>query len=280
MTHDPRPIAPMNPEGLDDIAKALLEAYTPKTITPADIPNPESYLILEGKQYGTYSYPDLLVSMHRLGFTDEAGRVAQKLGLSVQNTAQEQNGVHYIGNVQHKQAIDLVKGLNFIPLTPRLYVDFLKEVSSGIDGMAVYDGLGNQIPIEKLLALWNEIAEVRSPYRGEWLDASFSRNGSGLQIVYHQILPDGSLKEVTAPLENCLMKDKQPGIDLHDWLNRANTQGLPPGDVKHGELDYWYPISEKVAGFGADSDEAVLCCFEDPGYSNASLGVRAAKIKA
>src|SRR3989344_2719244 len=155
MTHDPRPIAPMNPEGLDDIAKALLEAYTPKTITPADIPNPESYLILEGKQYGTYSYPDLLVSMHRLGFTDEAGRVAQKFGLSVQNTAQEQNGIDYIGNVQHKQAIDLVKGLNFIPLTPRLYVDFLKEVRFGIDGMAVYNGLGNKIPEEKLLALWN-----------------------------------------------------------------------------------------------------------------------------
>src|SRR3989344_1736438 len=81
---------------------------------------------------------------------NEAGRVAQKFGLSVQNTAQEQNGVHYIGNVQHKQAIDLVKGLNFIPLTPRLYVDFLKEVKSGINGMAVYNGLGNQIPEEKL----------------------------------------------------------------------------------------------------------------------------------
>ena len=76
------------------------------------------------------------------------------------------------------------------------------------------------------------------------------------------------------------MSDKTPGIDLHDWLNRANTQGLPPGDVKHGKLYYWCPIPKRVAWFYADSGGAFINCNVDPRGSHASLGVRAAKIKA
>jgi hypothetical protein len=172
---------------------------------------------------------------------------------------------------------DLVKGFNFIPINLRLYVDFLKKIKSGIDGTAVYDGSGNQITKEKLLALWNEITEVRNQYRSEWFDNRFSKKKRKLQMSYHQIQPDGSLKEVTEDLEDCLMSDKIPGIDLHDWLNRANKQGLPPAGIKKGELYYWPPQDGRVPRFGTDADWAELDCVVGPSDSDASLGVRVAK---
>ena len=280
MIHDPRPLAPINSEKLDDIAKVLLdEACAPNIVTPADIPNPESYLLLKERLHGSYSYPDLVVRMHRLEFTDEARKIAQGLGLTPSNTAKEQNGVCYMGGINHQQAIDIVKGLNFIPICLRLYADFLKEIKAGIDGKKVYDGAGSPISIERLLALWNEITEVREPYRAEHLDNSFSSKAHGLEVIYHQIQSDGSLKETSEVLEGCLMNKKTPGIDLYDWLNRATIHGFPPADVKDGSLYYWSPADGKIARFDALSAGAGLYCFGVRRGSGASLGVRVAKIK-
>ncbi|MBI2673242.1 hypothetical protein HYX19_03210 [Candidatus Woesearchaeota archaeon] len=71
------------------------------------------------------------------------------------------------------------------------------------------------------------------------------------------------------------MGDKLPGIDLGDWLERANSQGLPPKDVKSGSLYYLNPKNGAVARFFANSGWAGLY----PRYSDSGLGVRAARIK-
>ncbi len=281
MIHDPRPIVPMNPEGLDELASKLLEGViVPKAAAPSDLPNPESCILLEGRQHGAYSYPDLLVRTHRLGYTDTVGKVAQTLGLTVKNTAQEQDGSQYIGSIQQKQAIDLVKGLNYVPLTMRLHVDFLKEINSGREGKRVFDGNGNNVSRKDLEQIWNEITEVRNPWRAEWLDNRFSKKGKQWYVTYHQIQQDGTLNEVTEALEECLMIDKTPGIDLRDWLNRATTQGLPPSNVIDGTMYYRRPQDGAVAWFGADSDRAFLNGSRDLQDSYSALGVRVAKIKA
>ena len=65
-----RPLVPVNPQGLDDIALALLNE-TPnndkeerdKPLTPSTIPNREQYIILPTKTHGKYTYPDMLVAM-------------------------------------------------------------------------------------------------------------------------------------------------------------------------------------------------------------------------
>ena len=91
--------------------------------------------------------------------------------------------------------------------------------------------------------------------------------------------PDGTSQQVTEPLEDCLMRDKTPGIDLDYWLNNATSQGLPTQNIPDGDLWYWYPAIGTVAGFSVDSGGAVLYCVRFPQYSDSSLGVRRAKIK-
>ncbi len=241
--------------------------------------NREDYILLEAKQHGNYSYPDLLVSMHRLGLTNEVEQAAGKLNLVLSNTAQEQDGHQYIGSISHEQAINLVKESGLIPITIRLFVDFLKEIKQGLNGKKVYDGRGNIIPYDRLLTAWNEIAEVRDPWRAERFDNRFIQENDKFYTIYHKINPNGTLKFVKEPLEDYLMKDKTPRIDLEDWLERATNQGLPPRDIKSGSLYYWPPGNDRVAWFGADSCWSYFDCDGDLGGSYSSFGVRGAKIK-
>ena len=52
-------------------------------------------------------------------------------------------------------------------------------------------------------------------------------------------------------------------------------QGLPPKNVNSGNLYYWYPRADRVAGFWAGAVRADLDCGWDPRNSDAGLGVRA-----
>src|SRR3989344_617821 len=56
----------------------------------SDIQNKESYILLKGREHGTYEYPDLFVSMHRLGMSSQIEAIGKDLGFTVDNTAEEQ----------------------------------------------------------------------------------------------------------------------------------------------------------------------------------------------
>ncbi len=275
MTHEIRPLIPVPELTKEDQIRIYKKLMTQPI--PSNIRNQEDYILLEAKQHGSYSYPDLLVSMHRLGLTNEVEQAADVLGLKVSNTAQEQDGHQYIGNIQHEQAINLVKESSYIPLNLRLFVDFLKEIKQGLNGKKVYDGNKNIIPSDRLLITWNEITEVRNPWRAEWLDNKFIQEGKQYYTIYHKINPNGTLKLVKEPLEECLMKDKTPGIDLEDWLERATNHGLPLKDVKSGSLYYWHPENDAVAGFDTISGGSYFLCGRDHGLSGSSFGVRRAR---
>ncbi len=116
--------------------------------------------------------------------------------------------------------------------------------------------------------LYNEITEVRSPGRANWIDAYFEKKDEVLYILTHN-------KAKSEKLEDCLMDDKTPGINLGDWVSGKSVanQGLPSKKISKGDLYYWHPRDGQVAGFGADSVRAVLLCDWYPSYRDSVLGV-------
>ena len=111
---------------------------------------------------------------------------------------------------------------------------------------------------EKIL---DEILTARKPWRGEWLDADFKFIDDKLHINYNYRTINGELKPLNSePLEDCLMENKEPGIDLEYWLNNPTKQGLPRKDTPGGKLYYWCPVkdNDSVGGFYANSDGAEL----------------------
>ena len=228
--------------------------------TPArNISDLEKYLVLPGKTHGRYSYPDLLVSNERT----------------------------HLGKDWNDAQKELHKEDSFM-LTIRQFVDYLNLLKTG----TAYDGSGKQVGKSKLDAMLSDIVEVKAPWRSEWLDAKFAlqttnsgwlgkKQPRAMQpraITYHKIKPNGALEEVTEFLKDDLTEDKTLGIDLEYWLQNATSQGLPPSNSKDGNLRYWEPSDDAVAGFVADAVRAYLDCHGSQQSSNPALGVRAVKV--
>jgi len=236
---------------------------------------PENWLFLEARRHGNHDFPDLYVCLNRLSYSPEVEAIKGNLDFKVENTSQLEGGIPYIGNINHEQAMRLTKQLGY-PISLRTGVDFLKELRDGARGSKiVHDGNGNRITdTSRLERFYKEITEVRDPYRAEWFSDEFGDN----TITYNIIKPDGTMQEVTEPVDG-LMEDKRPGINLDYWLDNATPQGLPPANTPDGDLYYWYPRNGAVARFSANSDRVYLYCNRDPDYSNSALGVRAAKLR-
>ena len=142
------------------------------------------------------------------------------------------------------------------------FKEFLKYMRENPNG--TNDASGSEI--ETIL---DEILTVRDPWRAEWLDAKFEKRKDGLYLLTKQ----GSPEKLTDYLD----KTRNPGIDLDDWLENANSQGLPSSKTKDGKLYYYAPVDGRVARFDADSDGAYLGCDDGVPVSRSdSLGVRRA----
>ena len=132
--------------------------------------------------------------------------------------------------------------------------------------------------------IYNEITEVRSPWRSEWLDADFKLEDNILYINSNHILDKkGNLVPQNSEIldKNTLMKDKTPGISIENWLENPTKQGFPTKFVKSGDLYYWYPKSDNnsVAGFCAYDVRAGLHCGWYLSVRGSDLAVRAAKLR-
>ena len=129
--------------------------------------------------------------------------------------------------------------------------------------------------------IYNEITEVRNPWRAEWLDADFKVENGKLHIKYNHQLKDEKLFSQYSEIldENTLMKNKTLGISLENWINNPTSQGLPKKDCSKGNLYYWYPRSDdnSVAEFSANSDRTYFNCNRCPSNGNSVLGVRAVR---
>ena len=269
---DIKPLIPVNIQGLEELAKELLNETQVVIPSQTDITDPKKYLILPSKTYGNYSYPDLLVSTSRLGYDNGVEKAAKKLNLTLQNTANEQDNTPYIGKIQHKQALDLNLALDGLTLNIRQFADFLNLLKSG---KAFYAD-GSKADKTLLDNMLDEITTVRASWRAEWFDNSFGKNTT----TYHKFNTNGKLVEVTEDLDpDTLMEDRTPGIDLNSWLRNPTAQGLPRKTVPNGDSYYWPPKDGYVARFFANSDRAILNCYRSPQGSGPVLGVRHAKIR-
>lgn len=117
--------------------------------------------------------------------------------------------------------------------------------------------------------LYEEVTEVRSPWRAEWLGAYFEEREDGMYILTEDRTKAEKLDDDT------LMEDRTSGISLDSWLNNHTSQGLPRKNVEKGDLYFWAPENGSVARFYAGSDEADLNCYGGPFDWGSNLGVRA-----
>jgi len=224
------------------------------------------FIILDGKG----KYPDFYVSMYRLGYDKNVGKVANELDFNVENTAEEGNGFGYVGNINHNQALTLNTKLGGFTLPTLYFADMLYQLIETIKGnRKTYDGDKKEIDSKKIELFYDEITGVRGPWRGEHLDGEFGDN----TITYHKFV-NGKFQKVTEELEDCLMQDKLPGIDLEDWVKNPNSQGLPRKEAKKGSSYHGFPRDGAAAWFSADSVWAGLSCDGGPRVSYAGLGVR------
>jgi len=253
---------------LADLEKTKTAPKTDTNISlTTNLSNPEDYILLPGKTHEDYSYNDLLVSMYRLGMTTEVEEVANQLGYKLSNSAKENNGRDYIGNINWGQALKLNLHLGGSTLNPRQSADFLLLLKSG----NAIDGTGNKISSSKLDEILDEIMSVRDPYRAEWFDADFKYIDEKLWLYSEHTLD--SNKNLTPnykkKLESCLIT-KGDKINL----STMNSQGMPTENGN--DFFYWCPDKDNnfVAWFYADSDGSGLGCCGGPSSSVASLGVR------
>jgi len=119
--------------------------------------------------------------------------------------------------------------------------------------------------------VYEDITAVREPWRAEWLDACFEQRQDGLYVLTQHKTNAEKLDEDT------LMENRTPGISLEGWLEEPTEQGLPKSDIWEGDLFYWFPTNDSIAGFGAGSGRAVLDCNGVPSDGDSGFGVRAAK---
>ena len=114
-------------------------------------------------------------------------------------------------------------------------------------------------------------------YRGEWLDAKFTKPGADLFYNYEHyehVLRKGLTTNCKCDkLEPCLKEDCWADI-----FGSANSQGLPTqklgNNYEQGKNAYfWYPRENRVARFAANSDRANLYCDGIPTDAISSLGV-------
>ncbi len=233
-----------------------------------------NYILLPETAHGKDEYGRIYVAAHRLAAEPFVVRHTEEgLGFKVNNTGREKCGKRYIGDVIWEDALKLNLLLNGETLSIRRFIDFEQILEDGIRGTdKVYDGRGKRIrDVKELRSIYDEVFEVRTPSRGEFLDAKFVPSENGIEINYSHSLNRGKLVAgKREKLELGLMEKIK--ISKYNF----NRRSLP---VIEAEI-YFYPPSmnsKSVAGFGAGSDGMYLFCFGNPSGTVASLGVRHAR---
>ena len=255
-------IGPVNPVGLDCIAEAILnekeelpkpekEEETTQVVIHqpvSAIQNLDRYILLEGRDHGDYSYPDLLISMDKSH---------ARMSWYETHAALARNGSYM--------------------LTIRQFADLLALLKSG----KAFDGSGKLLGKSVSENIFDEIVARSNVSQSEWLDAKFSRKGLAqkLYITYHKIRASGILDEVTEPLDKCLSWSKKPGIDINFWLDSSTLQGMPGNHAPDGDVYYLCPRNGKVASFTAYADKVIFSCREDPHLLRYELGTHSVRLK-
>lgn len=219
---------------------------------------------------GKEGHPDLWYSKYRLraSLVKQIGKSAK---LDVTDTAQEMSGRMYIGNINHQQALRLNLLLGGRTTNTGIEAEVFRMLLSG----KAFDGNGRNVDKRELDSILDEKVGVRNPGRAEWYEDSFEEKEGNVVLMKNYILQSGILvPSYNAQLQDCLMKTKNPGIDLKNWAINPNAQGWPRADIRKGATYYWSPTAGHVAWLFADSVGANLVGNRNPQDAYSWLGLR------
>ncbi len=244
MSKDIKPLIPVNPQGLDEIAKSLLESPTPQTDpvalnVRANI-NKSDYVRIPGK--------NILIRKEEIfrgkNWTD----------------------THY----------ELSDNGLFMP-SPEIFIPYFLNVKNASEGKSkLYDGNNHELPRNDVEDIWKYLTTGHRKGCWTWLDSLFTLENNIWYIKQdHRTVVKGKNKELQgtkSQLEQCLREDAYVNLDF-------NKQGLPKTKSSNqnysqgNNIYYWHPRDKAVARFRANSDRANLDCDWDSTVSDAGLGV-------
>jgi len=241
MEHKIQPLIPGNTEGLEEIARQLLEGVPPEN-TGAGSP-------------GTHIYQNdmIYIPTVKLWFTDDILF----------------RGKNWIDS--HKELAKMTKTF------PNGYISRLRMPTPAETwGLVLY--AKEHLDDLKLRKVYEDILKKKpeNTWRGEWQNARFVE-GSGFNNLNLETVIDVDLNGIRKT--NSVALQPCSGNNIYAKL-KTNSQGFltepsPYGEYKQGEnIYFWAPVKNAVAWFGADSDWAILDCGRGPPYASSSLGVR------
>jgi hypothetical protein len=252
MKYEPRPIVPINPAGIEDVAEALsAPAQENNSSSPMQIQariNPRDYIKVGIN--GLHGKPVVISRFELIGSNEK--------------------------NYENANRFVLEKGL-YVP-TPKIFMKHFMNVMAAKQGLAkLYDGSGNEITGNDLDDIYKHLTKDHIAVFGSqsgawtWLNAGF--NDGKLETIMG-INSNGTFQIKREPLENCLNENAYITFNF-------NSQGLASPSSKdsnqsylQGKNIYFYkPVQGAVARFDADSRRAYLDCVRNPTGANASLGV-------
>ena len=256
MTNEQRPLIPVNPHGLEDIAAGLLNQQTNISNTPntalGDLPeivkrNPKNYILVPEK--------NVVIAIR-----------------------QEYNGLNWEDAIKTISR-DRLK----LPRIDEFMQHFLnlKEAANGRKGLVYADG--SPVTKEQAMVNWNYVSSRdRSPYSNQafwtWMDAQFKETSKGLELhTDHKV---DSRNAIRSNSGTKLGNDYLGSNDFAD-IPPFNPQGLPKVKstdsqyVQGKNIYFWKPVKDKVAGFNAGSYWTGLNCGRDASFVGSHLGVLA-----
>jgi hypothetical protein len=242
MSHKIQPLIPGNTEGLEEIARQLLEG-----IPVGDAGDANSQ--------GTHSYHQdmIYIPTVKLWFTDDI-------------LFREKNW-----NDSHKELAKLTKTF------PNGYSSKLRMPTPAETwGLIFY--AKEHLNDPKLKKIYDDILKKKpeNTWRGEWQNARFVQ-GSGFNNLNLETVVDvasnGNLKTNSAALQPCLGNNTYAKLKTN--LQGFLTEPTQHSEYKQGEnIYFWAPIKDRVARFDAGSGRAGLDCCRAPAAVDSSLGVR------
>ncbi len=244
MTHEPKPLAPVNPKGLDDIAQSLLEET---------IAEPRNTLVLPS----TFKKDRYLLIPNTNEFI---AREETHKNITWENA-------HYA----------LQEDGLYMPSPKTFMLHFLNVITAHEGKSALYTADNKKIPRDEVEDLYKYFTSGHRNGCWTWLDSYFKEMSGRLEILTnHRVIQTGTQKTLEArsqqPLEPCLKEDCYVNLVF-------NQQGLPTKKARNqvyqqGKNIYFYhPKENAVAWFRADAGRADLNCDGDPRFSIAGLGV-------
>lgn len=256
---------------IDDVLEEINSAYAPTNEFNLDL---DKCIILPGKKHENYRYEDLVVSMHKLGYSRSIENIANHYGFEVHFPSKESNECNYIGGVECGNFLLLNSALGNMTLNLRQLFDLKNLLTEGVFfKKKIYNGKGDQIFQYILKDIYSEIFLKRNPLRGEFIDNAYSSNING-SLIYssnHRLENGALIPQRIGIVEKYL---KEPCfIDSES----CTSAGLP---IKEGwDLYYIPPVNDSVSCIIANENTVIIDCSVPRKTKDYAIGIRPVRLR-